>query len=346
MHKPRVCIVTPALASANNGNWHTAARWQRFLSPVAHVGVVSSWNGEPAEALIALHARRSADSIARFRAAHPQGAVALVLTGTDLYRDLEGDASARHSVQCASRIVVLHPLALRRLDAEARAKARCIVQSASRVVRADRATTTVDFVAVGHLRPEKDPKRLMEAALRLAPTPAWRIVHIGGALDPALGKAARRTMTTQPRYRWLGALPAAASRRWIARGHALVHMSLMEGGANVVIEALRSRVPVLASRIDGNLGLLGADYAGCFEPGDTASLAALMRAFMQDRALRETLQAQCAAREPLFEPRAEAAAVRQLLGDLLAGGAKDALPQLRAEASCETPLRPAPSHEH
>ena len=103
---------------------------------------------------------------------------------------------------------------------------------------------------------------------------------------------------------------------------------------------------MLASRIDGNLGLLGADYAGCFEPGDTASLVALMQAFMQDRALRETLQAQCAAREPLFEPRAEAAAVRQLLSDLLAGGAKATLPQSRAEAPRETPLRPAPSHEH
>src|SRR5690242_7246838 len=117
MRKPRVCIVTPALAAANNGNWHTAARWQRFLAPVAEASVLPSWDGEPADALIALHARRSAESVARYRAARPQGPLALVLTGTDLYRDLQqGDAGAQHSVQCASQIVVLQPLALQRLD--------------------------------------------------------------------------------------------------------------------------------------------------------------------------------------------------------------------------------------
>jgi putative glycosyltransferase (TIGR04348 family) len=341
MPKPRVCIVTPALASANNGNWHTAARWQRFLAPCAEVSVAAAWNGEPVDALIALHARRSAESIARFREARASGPLAVVLTGTDLYRDLaNGDESAMHSVQCASQLVVLQPLALTRLDAASRTKARCILQSAPRLLRQDRCTTSVDFVAVGHLRAEKDPLRLMEAALRLPESPRWRIVHIGGALDGSLAEAARRTMDRQPRYRWLGALPAPAARRWIARGHALVHMSLMEGGANVVIEALRSRVPVLASRIDGNLGLLGEDYAGCFEPGDTRSLVALMQAVLHDSALRRRLQAQCAAREPLFAPEAEAGAVRQLLGDLLAARTNAPLPQSPAEFPLPTRASP------
>jgi len=42
----------------------------------------------------------------------------------------------------------------------------------------------------------------------------------------------------------------------------------------VIIEALASGTPVLASRIDGNLGLLGDDYAGVFEPGEATGLAA------------------------------------------------------------------------
>ena len=80
------------------------------------------------------------------------------------------------------------------------------------------------------------------------------------------------------------ALPHGAARRAIARARALVHPSVMEGGANVVIEAVRSGVPVLASRIDGNVGLLGADYDGFFPVGDAAALAALMRRFLADAA--------------------------------------------------------------
>jgi len=316
MSKPKVCIVSPALAAANNGNWHTARRWQRFLAPLAEVEIVQTWTDQRTDALLALHARRSADSIARFANAHPDRPLALVLTGTDLYQDLErGDASARHSLECASQIVVLQDEALHRLDAAARAKARVIVQSATRLMRGDHSSRSFDFVAVGHLREVKDPLTLMRAACTL-PAPL-RAVHIGDALDDALGNEARETMARCPRYRWLGGLPQPAARRWIARSRALVHMSRMEGGANVVIEALRSRVPVLASRIDGNVGLLGRDYEGYFDVGDDAALARLMRRFANDAAFAARLAAQCTAREPRFAPAVEAASVRGLLADMV-----------------------------
>ena len=327
MSKPHVCIVTPALASANNGNWHTAARWHRFLAALAEVDVAQAWRGEPVDALIALHARRSADSIARFHAAHPDRPLALVLTGTDLYRDMATDASAQHSLECASHVIVLQDEALQRLPAPARAKARVIVQSATRWVRHDQTQRSFDFVAVGHLRDEKDPLTLMRAARRLRGDSPIRVVHIGAALDEALGREAQRTAAECPRYRWLGGLPVEATRRWIARSRALVHMSRMEGGANVVIEAVRSRVPVLASRIDGNVGLLGRDYAGYFELGDADALAALMQRFAAEPAFAAQLRAQCALREPRFAPAVEAAAVRGLLSDLLASAATELLPQ-------------------
>jgi putative glycosyltransferase (TIGR04348 family) len=317
MSQPRVVIVSPALAAANNGNWHTAARWQRFLSTCAQTDVRQQWQGEPADALIALHARRSAESIARFRDDHPERPLALVLTGTDLYRDIETDQAARHSLECASHLIVLQPEGIARLGAAERAKARVIVQSASRLVRRDQPSGSTDFVAVGHLRDEKDPLTLMAAARRLRESDGIRVVHIGAALDPALGEAARRTMHDCPHYRWLGGLPPAAARRRIARAHALVHMSRIEGGANVVIEAVRSQVPVLASRIDGNVGLLGRDYAGCFAPGDAAALAALMQRFAGDAGFAEELRRQCALREPAFAPSAEMRAVRGLLADML-----------------------------
>jgi len=327
MDKPQVLIVSPALAAANNGNWHTAARWQRFLSPLAEVDIALAWRAEAVDALIALHARRSADSIARFHAAHPDKPLALVLTGTDVYGDLAADASAQRSLRCASHLVVLQDEALHRLSVADRAKARVIVQSAPRLHRHDQAKHSFDFVAVGHLRDVKDPLTLMHAARELPSGTNIRVLHIGNALDEALGDAARRTMVQCPRYRWLGGQPQDTARRWIARSRALVHMSRMEGGANVVIEALRSGVPVLASRIDGNVGLLGRDYAGYFEPGDAPALARLMLRFAADPAFAAHLAAQCAARESGFAPDVEAAHVRGLLNDLLAHGAGTRLPQ-------------------
>ena len=318
MSKPRVAIVSPAAAEANNGNWHTAARWQRFLAPVADVNIMLAWHGEPVDALIALHARRSADSIARYAAARPGAPLALVLTGTDLYRDIDGDATALHSLKCASHAVVLQDEGLTRLDAATRAKTRVIVQSASAVLAHDKPSRHVNLVAVGHLRGEKDPLTLMHAARLLPQGTNIRILHIGDALEPALADAARHTAAACPHYRWLGGLPRARVRRCIARSHALVHMSRMEGGANVVIEAVRSRVPVLASRIDGNVGLLGRDYGGYFTVGDAPALAQAMQRFAAEPVHAAALAAQCALREPRFAPAAERQAVRGLLADMLA----------------------------
>ncbi|MEO7056754.1 MAG: selenoneine biosynthesis selenosugar synthase SenB [Caldimonas sp.] len=314
---PRVRIVSPAAGSANNGNAHTAARWERFLVPVSTCDIALGWSGEPIDVLIALHARRSATSIARFRFACPDKPIALVLTGTDLYGDLarrEGDASARHSLECASAVVVLHEGGAATLPPAVRDKTRVIVQSATAVV-ARAGAAMGGFVAVGHLRDEKDPLTLMRAAC--AAGPGIVVTHIGAALDDALGAEAKRTMAACPNYRWLGALPHGAARRRIASAAALVHPSRLEGGANVVIEAVRSGVPVLASRIDGNVGLLGAGYDGYFPVGDSAALAALLRRFEAEPAFAEHLRAQCAAREPLFRPAVERAAVRTLLADLV-----------------------------
>ena len=316
--RPRVCIVSPALAEANNGNWHTASRWQKFLAPVAEVQIVLAWSGAPVDALIALHARRSAESIERFHAAHPRAPLALVMTGTDLYRDIRTEALAQHALQCASHVVVLQDEGLTALPANVRARARVIVQSATKLVRSKPSQWPFELVAVGHLREEKDPATLMAAARLLPADSPLHITHIGSALDPALGALAQQTMQACPLYRWLGALPRASARRHMAGAKALVHMSRMEGGANVVIEAVRSGVPVLASRIDGNVGLLGADYGGYFPVGDAPALARLMQRAASDEAFLAHLRAQCALRESRFTPATERAAVRALLADMLA----------------------------
>ena len=51
----------------------------------------------------------------------------------------------------------------------------------------------------------------------------------------------------------------------------------MEGGANVVSEAIAVGVPVVGVAHPGSVGLLGEDYPGYFPVGDTEGLAALLR---------------------------------------------------------------------
>jgi glycosyltransferase involved in cell wall biosynthesis len=168
---------------------------------------------------------------------------------------------------------------------------------------------------VGHLREEKDPLTFMRAAA-LATSPRLRMTHIGGALDAALGEQALATQLAVPRYRWLGGLPHARVQEHVQRSYLTVLASRMEGGANAIIESVISAVPVLASDISGNRGMLGDDYAGYFPVGDSRALASLIDRTIAEPAFHALLRRQCDARAPLFAPEREQAAVLQLLDNL------------------------------
>lgn len=311
--QPNLCLVTPALASANNGNWQTASRWARMLSRHYRVRLMASWQGGDEDLMVALHARRSAPSIQAWAQQLPPRPLVVVLTGTDLYRDIHCDADAQRSLAQADRLVVLHEGAPLDVPAEVRHKVRVCFQSCSARQPLEKSTRVLRALMVGHLRDEKDPRTLFAAARLLRDRADIAIDHIGQPLVEALGREAGQTALDCPRYRWLGALAHESTRRRIQRAHVLVHASRMEGGAHVVMEAVRSGTPVIASRISGNVGMLGADYPGYFEPGDAAGLAQLLRRCRDDAAMLTRLRAACDARAPLFEPSHE----RQTLLDLL-----------------------------
>ncbi len=315
----RVVIVSPALAAANNGNWQTASRWARMLrSDSFHVRIVPTWQGEDCDALVALHARRSAASVAAFAQAHPARPLIVVLTGTDLYRDIHADASAQQSLALATHLVTLQDQGPGELAAALRGKCRVLFQSSRRLVPAAKPAGALQVLQVAHLRGEKDPLTFMRAAGRLGTRDDVRLDHIGDGLDATLAAEARRTEAQCPRYRWLGALPHAATRQRIKHAHLLVNSSLMEGGAHVVLEAVQSGTAVLASRIPGNVGMLGAGHAGYFAPGDDRALAALIGRARDEPAFLELLLAQGAARAPLFEPGEERRGLLHLLHSALA----------------------------
>src|SRR3990167_6949633 len=92
-----------------------------------------------------------------------------------------------------------------------------------------------------------------------------------------MARRARAEARRNLRYRWLTQLPRARARRLVGGGRLLVLSSRMEGGANVISEAVVDGTPVVASRIPGSVGLLGAGYPGYFPVGDTAALARRLR---------------------------------------------------------------------
>ena len=132
----RIVIVTPAAPGSRHGNRNTALRWARHLRALGHAAQVAlEWDGREADILIALHARRSHAAIKAWKQAHPHRPLALVLTGTDLYRDIRNDADARASLRLADRLVVLQSKGLDELSAAQRAKTSVIFQSVRAVRR-------------------------------------------------------------------------------------------------------------------------------------------------------------------------------------------------------------------
>ena len=321
-HPSPLILVTPYLASANNGNWRTAARWARMVAPRFRP-ILQSPDAplrDDAVAMLALHARRSRDAIARWKRGHPDRALLVALTGTDLYRDVPaGDADAIASIAEADRLIVLQDDALDHLTARQRDKASVVVQSARALAPWPRkAASRFNAIYVAHLRDEKDPRTLLEAWRRLPADLPATLTIVGGALDPLLADDVRRAVAADARVRWLGARPHAWTRQAIRRAHALVVTSRMEGGANVVVEALTSGTPVIGTRISGNVGLLGADHPALFPVGDAAALAAMVERATRDRRWLDALARRGERAAKRMTPGAEARALAAAIDAALA----------------------------
>ncbi|TSA13138.1 MAG: TIGR04348 family glycosyltransferase [Betaproteobacteria bacterium] len=319
MNSLRVLIVTPAAPGSRHGNRVTALRWAGHLRALGHEAEVAlEWDGHDCDVLVALHARRSHGAIHAWKSTHPALPLALVLTGTDLYRDIRSDADARASLRLADRLVVLQPRGVDELTPAQRAKTGVIFQSVRTLQRRAPPRSYFLVTVIGHLRDEKDPFRAARALAHL-PQRAIRVVQLGQAMTPETGREARAIMRAEPRYRWLGELDHAGAMRWLARSHAMVISSRMEGGAHVVSEAIAMGVPVIASAIRGNIGLLGEDYPGYYPFGNEVALAALLARAQSDPAWLATLEAAVRARARQVDPATERAAIDRLIADLIRG---------------------------
>jgi putative glycosyltransferase (TIGR04348 family) len=312
----KIALITPAGARSRSGNRHTAVRWAAMLRALGHkVRVSVSWDGQPADVMIALHARRSHASVVQFRERFPDSPLVVVLTGTDLYRDIHGDRDAQASLVLADRLVVLQDMGRLELPARFRRKTRVIYQSAE--VHASRKPPLRRFrvAVIGHLREEKDPFRAALALAHLPDLPELEIVQLGQALSSDMAREARRLMRADPRYRWLGNVPHWAALRRLSRSHVLVVSSRMEGGANVICEAAAAGVPVIASRVSGNIGMLGRGYPGYYALADERGLARQIRRAASDSRYYARLKRLIAARRSRFLAETERRNLQRLIAE-------------------------------
>ena len=315
----KVSLITPAGKRSLNGNRATAVRWERILRDLGHrVMVDVSWDQKPADMMVALHAWRSADSIIAFHEQYPDRKLIVALTGTDIYRFINSDPEVTlRSIELAHHLVALHDLAYLTIPERYRGKLTVIKQSAIPLSRRlPPRKRTFDICIAGHLRDEKDPLRAALAGRKLPASSRIRILHYGKAHNQEWRDRALDEMQVNPRYHWYGELPHWQVRQAYARCRAMVLSSRMEGGANVISEAVMADLPVLASEIPGSVGLLGPQYAGYYPLEDTSALRDLLLRAENDESFLPSLLAQAAPLKKEFTEAAEHDGWRALLDNL------------------------------
>jgi putative glycosyltransferase (TIGR04348 family) len=296
----------------------TALRWAGILRRLGHlVRIDCSYTGQNCDALLAIHAVKSAAAIAEYKRVHPTAGVIVALTGTDVFQDGSASSVLHESLRISNRIVTLQNQMAAVVPTEYQQKVRVIFQSFVPPVSLPKPDAELFEVCVlGHLRDVKDPFLTAKAVRNLPGESRIRVVHVGGALEPQYAELARQEETTNQRYRWLGERPRSEAVQAMARCQVLVMSSKSEGGPSAVSEAIVCGVPVLSTPTSGVVGLLGENYPGYFPFGDFEALKVLLVRCETDRQFHAQLGSWCDSLRPLIQLEAEQTAWAKLLAEL------------------------------
>ncbi len=310
---PQVVIYSPMPLASGKGNAVSALRIAGLLCEAGiHATATDRPATDGAAVLVVLNAWRSAAVALEWKRRNPARPLVAVLTGTDIFPDFPSHPEVERVLAAADAIVAWHGESVAQLPERFRAKARIIFKSAPDIpadMPRRRATpdppARIEVLIIGHLREVKDPFRAAEAARMLPGESRLHFLHAGEALSPDMAARAAAEMAENPRYTWLGGITRQVIWQGLRTASLTVNSSLAEGGANAVVESLRCGVPVLASRIPGNTGLLGRDWPGFFDTGDSAALAALLQRCEHEPEFYGELISRTARRGSLFIPETE-----------------------------------------
>lgn len=316
----RAVVLDPSPPGVHGGNRVTALRWARVLRGEGwRVRVRGTWDAEPAELLVVLHALKGAASVRRWRERRGDAPLVVALTGTDFEAGADRTA-ALASLRSADAVVVLFEGAGGALRAALDRPVHVVPQSFR---GCDEPPPPVEagvvLALLANLRPVKDPL-LAPRALALRPSLAGvRLDVAGSVLDEASGAAMQAAAEHDERVRWLGPLRRREALAVLTRSHALLCTSRHEGGAGAVGEALAFGRAVLSTDLPACRALLGADHPGLFPVGDAEALAWRIERFVADAGYRDRLTAASRARADRVSPARERAAWRALLDELHLG---------------------------
>ncbi len=304
-----VLIHSPYPLHTSQGNSVTAMRLERILKEggLRVAMEAERYQGAGAKCMVALNARRSAQAVKDFKADCPESQVVLVLTGTDMNHPEmnEVDSPTRRTISVADALVTLHDAAFSALPADLQKKAVVIYPSVSLpegLSHEGGGEGGFLVVMVGNLRKEKNLGLALDA---------WKSVRgvelvIYGDADEATAEQISDAEEETDGIYWAGKVSHEVVLREMSRADLLLNTSTQEGGANAICEAVVMGLPVLASEIQGNIGMLGRDYAGFFPVGDAKVLAQRVMECAEGEDLYRTLKTQVAERAGLFSYETEA----------------------------------------
>lgn len=314
-----VLIHSPFVRQDSQGNSATAERLRGILQQGGlRVAVEEVWyGGVEAPCMVALNARRSAGAVAEYRDACPDGRVVLILTGTDInHAECRDEGSpTRRTMADAERLVVLHEVALESVPDSLRAKCEVIYPSVclpDGLVHEVRESERFQVIMAGNVRWEKNVPLVLDAC-RLLPAESRVEVHLYGDADESMVPELLQATAGGAPFQWRGKTGHEDLLRVMAESDLLLNSSLQEGGANALCEAVALGLPVLASEIGGNLGMLGAGYGGYFPSGSVEGLVEGLIRVESDPAYYRLLKSRLKSRAERFAYQREQADWLQLV---------------------------------
>jgi glycosyltransferase involved in cell wall biosynthesis len=137
----------------------------------------------------------------------------------------------------------------------------------------------------GFLIKRKGVRYLIEALALLPPQlPRYRVVIIGEGPEEAALRQQVITLGLNERVEFVGFQPQAAVSEWMRKARVFVLPSLEEGQGAVLLEALASGTPVVASDVDGIREVVVPEVGYRVPAADPAALAGALQQVLVDDA--------------------------------------------------------------
>jgi glycosyltransferase involved in cell wall biosynthesis len=218
-------------------------------------------------------------------------------TGLDAETQPRLHASETRALTAARAVVVTSAMTAKTLIEDFAVPARRIAVAEPGVdnrpqARPERAPGPVRLLSMGQVVPRKDHRTLVEALATIRNLD-WTCV-IAGSLEraPETAEALRDQIEAaglQDRVALFGEADEDEAVRLYAEADLFVLPSLYEGYGMVFAEALRSGLPIVATRAGAVPDLVPAEVGLLVEPGDAGALAAALARLIGDEGFRRAL---------------------------------------------------------